>query len=66
MLLKNILRSKKVFYPEDDNILVYLETNKDLKSKEGSSVITASYLIYHARQMQRNKKGKAIPQLILN
>lgn len=65
-LLQKELSLKGVNHPEKDDTQQYLELNKELEPEAGGYVIAASYLIFHARQMQRSETGKPIPQLILN
>ena len=65
-LLQKELSHKGVQHPEQDNTQLYLEINKELNPEAGAYAIAASYLIFHARQMQRSETGKPIPQLILN
>ena len=65
-LLQKELSSKGIYIPEQENTKLYFEKNKELPEKVGLYVIAASYLIFHARQMQRSETGKPMPQLILN
>lgn len=63
-LMRKILEEKGIVFAAPSS--QYIAANAHLKPEALKFITASSFLLYHARQIQREKTGKDLPPLILN